>query len=294
MSASVLFDAPGPAARRRHLGLTFLTLAVMVAALVWVLSKLGAKGNLAGAKWSPFLTGEIWSQYLVPGLLGTLKAAAIAIALSLVVGVLLGIGRLSRHRPVRWACGVVVEFFRSVPVLLMMYFAYGAYAYFQAVPADQLSLAAVITGLVPYNGAVVAELVRSGVTGLPRGQAEAGASLGLTSGQVMRNVLLPQAVTAMLPSLVSQLVVALKDTALGYVVTYEELLRKAEQIGNYKQNLIPALIIVATIYVLVNSLLTAGAGRLERRLRSRGRTVEVADVTLALGQVAPLETSRPR
>lgn len=277
MSQSVLFDAPGPRARRRHLVLTVLSVVVLLLILLWVLSKLQDKGNLDGDKWSPFLTAEIWDEYLLPGIWGTLKAAAISIVLALVLGMAFGIGRLSTNRPVRWVCATVVEFFRAVPVLLMMLFAYGLYARFDVFPAEQLALAAVVTGLVPYNGSVVAELVRSGIGGLPRGQKEAGEAIGLTPGQVTRSILLPQALTAMLPSLVSQLVVVLKDTALGYIVTYEELLRKVEQIANYKANMIPTFLVVMAIYIAINSTLTFSAGRLEKRLRTRGRSVVAAD-----------------
>jgi glutamate transport system permease protein len=270
-AVSTLFDAPGPRARRRHQVLTVASVGAMALALAWVLARLADKGNLAGAKWSPFLTAEIWTEYLVPGLVGTLEAAALAIVLALALGVLFGVGRLSTYRSVRWVCGVVVEFFRSVPVLMMMLFAYGAYDYLDLVAPEQLSLAAVVTGLVPYNGSVVAELVRSGVGGLPRGQTEAGRAIGLTQGQLMRTILLPQALTAMLPSLVSQLVVVLKDTALGYIISYEELLRKVEQIGTYKANVVPSLLVVAALFIAVNSALTFTAGRLERRLRAGGR-----------------------
>jgi glutamate transport system permease protein len=267
--ASAIFDAPGPKARRRHLLLTLTSIAAMALGGWWVLARLADKGNLAAEKWTPFLTSEIWAEYLLPGLFGTAKAAAVAILLALVLGVLFGVGRLSGNSVVRRVCGTVVEFFRAVPVLMMMLFAYGAYNYLGIVSPENLSFAAVVTGLVPYNGAVVAELVRSGVTGLPRGQTEAGRAVGLTEGQLMRSVLLPQALTAMLPSLVGQLVVALKDTALGYIVSYEELLRKAEQIGSYKANVVPALIVVAALFIVVNSALTFTAGRLERRLSGR-------------------------
>jgi glutamate transport system permease protein len=268
--SAVLFDVPGPRARARYRLLGIATVVGAVLVLAWVLTQLAAKGQLTADKWSPFLTAEIWTEYLLPGLWGTLVAAAISIVLALTLGVVLGVGRLSDRAVVRAAAGTVVEFFRAVPVLLMMIFFFSAYALSQVVRPDQLALAAVVTALTLYNGAVVAELIRSGVGSLPRGQREAGLAVGLTPGQVMRSVLLPQAVTAMLPSIVSQLVVVLKDSALGYVITYEELLRKAEQIGNYKANLIPALIVVAAIFIAMNSALTSLAGRLEARLRRRG------------------------
>ena len=138
---------------------------------------------------------------------------------------------------------------------MMLFAFYVGSSSLRHVPADAARLAGVVTGLTLYNGAVVAELVRAGVNSLPKGQTRGGAGDRPDQDQTMRLILLPQAITAMLPAMVSQLVVILKDTALGYIITYEELLRKAEQIGNYKANLIPALIVVAAIFVIMNYLL---------------------------------------
>ena len=232
---TVLFDAPGPRALRRYRVIAGVGGALSLAVLAWVLLKLGEKGNLTGAKWSPFLESETWTEYIVPGLIGTLKAAAISIVLAGVLGLLLGMGRLSQLAPVRWVSSVVVEFFRAVPVLLMMLFTFALYATNNMFPPSQLSLAAVVTALTLYNGAVIAELVRAGVGGLPSGQREAGLSIGLTDSQTLRSILLPQALTAMLPALVGQLVVVLKDSALGYVIT----LRGAAEQGQPGRHQLP-------------------------------------------------------
>lgn len=272
MSGTVLFDAPGPRAKRLYFGVGVVAVVAILLVLWFVLAKLNEKGQLAAAKWKPFLTGEIWTQYILPGLAGTLIAAAISVVLAMVVGVLLGVGRLSGQAWVRWPCGVIVEFFRAVPVLLMMLFTYALYAKYELFPPERYALAAVVTGLTLYNGSVVAELVRSGVHSLPKGQSEAAMAIGLTGGKSMRLILLPQAITAMLPAIVGQLVVILKDTALGYIITYEELLRKAEQIGNYKSNLVPAFIVIGAIFIVINYLLTVVAQRVESLMRRRGRS----------------------
>lgn len=272
MSSSVLFDAPGPRAKRTYAAVAVGSILVVLLALWFVIDKLDEKGQLTAAKWKPFLTGEIWTAYLIPGLTGTLKAAVISVAFALTVGVLLGVGRLSNATWIRWPCNVIVEFFRAVPVLLMMLFTYALYGHYELFPAEQVPLAAVVTGLTLYNGSVVAELVRSGVHSLPKGQSEAALAIGLTTSKTMRLVLLPQAITAMLPAIVGQLVVILKDTALGYIITYEELLRKAEQIGNFKVNLLPALIVVGAIFVIVNYFLSLLANKVEQRTRRRGHT----------------------
>jgi glutamate transport system permease protein len=269
---TVLFDAPGPRALRRYRVIAGAGGALSLAVFAWVLVKLGEKGNLSGAKWSPFLQTETWTEYIVPGLIGTLKAAAISIVLAGALGLVLGTGRLSQLAPIRWVSSVIVEFFRAVPVLLMMLFTFALYSTNNMFPPSQLSLAAVVTALTLYNGAVIAELVRAGVGGLPSGQREAGLSIGLTDSQTLRSILLPQALTAMLPALVGQLVVVLKDSALGYVITYEELLNKANQVGTSDQNIVPAFLVVAVLFIVINYGLTRLAVLLERRLSRRGRT----------------------
>lgn len=271
MSGTVLFDAPGPRARRRNIVITLVTLAI-TALIVWVVySRLDAKGQLTAAKWEPFLTTNLWTTYVLPGVQGTLTAAAVSIVLALILGFGLGVGRLSVITPIRWVCAVIVEFFRAVPVLIMMIFAYFLYAFYDVFPSKHLALAGVITGLTLYNGAVIAEIVRAGVKALPRGQAEAASALGLRWGQTQRSILLPQAVTSMLPVLVSQLVVVLKDTAIGYQITFVEMVRQGTVVGSSYGNYIPALIVIAVLMISVNFALSALATKLERRMRRSRR-----------------------
>lgn len=269
---TALFDAPGPRARRRHAILTGLGLLLAAFGLYLVYVKLDEKNQFDSALWEPFLTSEAWTQYLIPGLIGTFKAAAISIVLAAIFGLVFGMGRLSHVAAIRWVSGVVVEFFRSVPVLIMMIFAFGVYAQNQVFSSEVNPLAAVVTGLTLYNGAVVAELVRSGVFSLPKGQAEAGLSIGLTRGQTLRNIELPQALTAMLPALVGQLVVVVKDSALGSIITYGELLDWSKTLGSAYANTVPAYIVAAALFIVINYLLTTLARYVERRLSSRGRT----------------------
>jgi len=271
MSATVLFDAPGPKARARHRIIAVVGGVVLLAMVVFALAKLGEKGNLAADKWTPFLTGSMWVDYLIPGLLNTLKAASISIVLAAAFGLVFGIGRMSRLAPIRWVCTVVVEFFRSVPVLVLMIGAFGFYSFNNVFQSEINPLAAVVTGLTLYNGSVVAELLRSGVGSLPKGQSEAGLSIGLTPGQTLASIQLPQAITAMLPALVGQLVVVLKDTALGQIITYDELLTNYQRIGSNWSNIVPAMIVIALIFIAINYTLSTLAGRVEGRLRSRGR-----------------------
>jgi glutamate transport system permease protein len=272
MSTTAIFDVPGPRARRRHLMLTLVGVLVAALALYVVIRKMAAAEQLHPEMWKPFLTVEVWKEYIVPGLIGTLKAALISIALAGAFGLLFGIGRLSTVGPVRWVSSVIVEFFRAVPVLIMMIFAFNLYTINGVFQEELNPLFAVVTGLTLYNGSVVAELVRSGVHSLPRGQAEAGLSIGLTPGQTLRSIELPQALTAMLPALIGQFVVVLKDSALGYAITYLELLNWSKTLGSAYANTVPAYIVAAILFIAVNYSLTVVASRVENRLSRRGRT----------------------
>jgi glutamate transport system permease protein len=270
-TSSVLFDAPGPRARQRNRIISVATVALAAVAVWVVVARLADKGQLTAAKWQPFLTGDLWKTYVLPGILGTLTAAALSIVLAGILGFALGMGRLSPLRAVRVPCAVIVEFLRAVPVLIMMIFAYFLYALHDVFPSKHLALAGVVTGLTLYNGAVIAEIVRSGVNSLPRGQSEAASALGLSWGQTMRSILLPQAITSMLPVLVSQLVVVLKDTAIGYQITYLEMVRQGTVVGSTYGNYIPALIVIAVLMIALNFALSSAATRLERRLRRSKR-----------------------
>jgi len=269
--ASVLFDAPGPRARVRNGILTAVSAVIGALVVAFVLWQLWTKNQLTSEKWEPFLTANLWKTYVLPGVQGTLTAAAVSIVLALALGLALGVGRLAPIRPIRWVCTVIVEFFRAVPVLIMMIFAYFFYAAYDVFPSKYLALAGVITGLTLYNGSVIAEIVRAGVHSLPRGQFEASASLGLSWWQTMRLIQLPQAITAMLPVLVSQLVVVLKDTAIGYQITFVEMVRQGTVIGSSYGNYLPALIVIAVLMISVNFALSALATRIERRLRRSTR-----------------------
>jgi glutamate transport system permease protein len=279
--ASVLYDAPGPVARVRNIVYSVVVFVVVVAAGWFVYRGFADKGQFTAEKWEPFLDGAVWSTYILPGLRGTVVAALMSIVFALVIGMVFGIARLSDHRWVRWTAGTIVEIARAVPVLILMIFLFALYSEYDLFESEYLALGAVVTALTIYNGSVIAEIVRAGILSLPKGQTEAGVALGLRKGQLMRLILLPQAITAMLPALISQMVVALKDSALGYVITYEEVVRSAQQLGAAESNTIPALIVVAIIMIVLNVLLSTVATGLEKRLRAgrrkRGGAVVAAD-----------------
>ncbi|MEU4280168.1 amino acid ABC transporter permease [Streptomyces tanashiensis] len=291
---TVLYDVPGPRARRRNLLWTLLFLVGLAAVVWWVVSSLADKNQLEWSKWAPFFTDpRVWETYILPALKNTVIAAALAMVIALPLGALLGILRLSDHRAVRGAAGTVVEFFRAIPVLILMLFANAAYSEFTDISPDTRPLYAVVTGLVLYNASVLAEVVRAGILALPAGQTDAAKAIGMRKGQIMLSVLLPQAVTAMLPALVSQLVVIVKDTALGgAMLGFSELLASVRPMSaNYGANTIACFTVVAVIFVILNFALTTFASWLERRLR-RGR--KSTGAVVGAGAVEDLATPGER
>ena len=278
MSEVVLYDHPGPLARRRaRIGTAAggALLAVLAGLLLW---RLADRGQFDGEKWETFLDPDTWSGIRV-GLTNTLKAALVAIVLAVVLGVLLAAGRLSDRAFVRAPAVTVIEFFRAIPLLMLIFF------FFLAFPNSLGSYGALVAGLMLYNGAVLAEIFRAGIFAVPKGQGEAAFSLGLRKSQVMRLVLVPQAVRTMLPAIVSQCVVVLKDTSLGFIVVYPELLQVAKQIYVGEFNIIPTVMVVAPIYIGMNMALSWAAHWLERRQRQRyGKEAVLSADSVDLGK----------
>ncbi|MEV6962246.1 amino acid ABC transporter permease [Streptomyces sp. NPDC051207] len=271
--SSVLYDTPGPRAKRRNVLLSVVFFVLLALFLWWIWRTMDSENQLSWALWEPFTTSAAWTTYLLPGLGNTLKAAALAMVIALPLGAVLGIARLSDHRWVRGPAGVVVEFFRAIPVLLLMLFANEVYVEYTGVSSEDRPLYAVVTGLVLYNASVLAEVVRAGILSLPKGQSEAAYAIGLRKGQTMQSILLPQAVTAMLPAIVSQLVVIVKDTALGGVLlNFTELLNARSTLAANYANVIPSFIVVAVVYIVLNFLLTSFASWLEGKLRKSKRS----------------------
>ncbi|RSM78358.1 amino acid ABC transporter permease [Amycolatopsis sp. WAC 01375] len=268
---TVLYDIPGPKARARNWLYSVLFVLVLALVLYYIYVGFDEKNQWAGALWEPFVKGSTWTEFILPGLLNTLKAAALSIVIALPIGALLGIGRLSEHKWIRVPVGAVVEFFRAIPVLLLMVFAAAFYAFYTDIDAEIRPLFAAVTGLVLYNGSVMAEVFRAGILSLPKGQGEAASALGMRKTQIMMTVLLPQAVTLMLPALVSQLVVILKDTALAGQLTigFNELIRSTGPLTGLYGNTIPTLIIVAIIFIVLNLVLSWFASWLENKLARR-------------------------
>ena len=235
---------------------------VIIGLIVFAVTRLNEKGQLEYALWEPFLTPD-YVDALLTGLLDTLKMAFSAIIGAVVFGLVFGVGKLSDNRLLRWPSWLFVEFFRAVPVLLMMIFLYFAYVLGDG---PLTSYWCVVLALTVYNGAVLAEVFRAGVLAVPKGQSEAAYAIGMRKSQVMNLVLLPQAIKIMLPSIISQCVVALKDTALGYYIAAPGLTAVGKQIYGEFQNQVPTAIVITTIYVSVNLVLTVFATWVQKRI----------------------------
>ncbi|WP_223693205.1 amino acid ABC transporter permease [Leifsonia poae] len=264
-ASSFMYDKPGPRGRRNILLGSIVSSAVIVVVLGLGLWQFAAHGQLDPERWAPFTDWAIWS-YLLVGLLGTLEAAAIVAVLGGALGVLLALGRMSHQRWLRWLCSAYIEIARTIPVLLMIYLM------LFGLPQIGINLPTLWKLVVPLtiaNSAVFAEIVRAGVASLPRGQREAALSLGMRSAQAMRFVVLPQAFRNVAPSLVTQLVSLLKDTSLGYIVAFTELLYRGQVLASYLHLLIPTYIAVTAIYLVVNGSLSFLASRLQRGSRRR-------------------------
>lgn len=279
--ATALYDIPGPVTRKRHLTYGIASTVVIVALFGWIVYLLFDTDQFTAQKWTPFEYKGI-QELLLRGLGNTLKAFAYAAVLSLALGAVLAVGRLSAHRPLRWISTLLVEFFRAMPVLVMIFFIF--------VALKVQPLPALVAGLTLYNGSVLAEVFRTGINSVDRGQREAAYALGMRKTQVTTFVLAPQAVRAMLPTIISQLVVALKDTSLGYLITYEEFLHAGKLIASnldYDLPFIPVVMVISPIYIGLCMLLSWFATWVARRQRRNLKTKAVGIAPAEPGTLLP-------
>jgi glutamate transport system permease protein len=289
---NVLYDAPGPRARRLTLIVSVVAAALVVlGAYAWVYRPLADKGQFTYERWGPLLDPAneafpaVW-RLLGTGFRNTVIAAAMAIVLSLVLGTALAVLRyrltdIARgprpsgaalpgyyaERGLGLLSRVFVEFFRGLPVVLTIFFVA------QILPELGVDLEPryfLVIGLTLYNMVVIGEIVRSGMANLPRGQQEAAEAIGLSGLQTVFSILLPQSFRVMLPALISQVVVVLKDTSFGFIIGYEEALRVSGFVVQNLGNPIQVYLVVGVLYILLNYLVSRIAVYAQRRV-SRGR-----------------------
>jgi glutamate transport system permease protein len=274
--SNVLFDIPGPKARMRYRAYAVIGVVAIVALIAFIFYRFYDSGQFSARKWEWLQYKQVQSD-LLSAAVATLQAFAVGAVLALVFGSVFAAGRLSEHAWLRGISTFVVEFFRAIPLLILMFlFYYGL----PIIGFKTTPFVAVVAGLMLYNGSVLAEIFRAGIRSLPRGQGEAAYALGMRKTRVMTSVLLPQAIRAMLPTIISQLVVLLKDTALGFLITYPELLYYDKYIGSqgeFARPIVPATLVVGSIYIVFCLLLTALAKYLEKRNRRNKKVIGGTD-----------------
>lgn len=276
--STVLYDEPGPRAKRTTLYASVVAAAVVAVLLFVVYRRLDQNGQFSSARWSPVINPSdtdfpaVW-RLLGKGIRNTLTAAALSIVLSLVVGTILASLRLLAGRVSRLPLIGLIELLRGVPVVIMIFLVSRVLPSYGLDFENQLWY--LVIGLTLYNSVVIAEIIRAGVASLPRGQGEAALAIGMTKSQSLRLVQLPQAFRVMLPSLISQLVVVLKDTSLGFIILYSEVLRTANLIIQETRNPIQMYLVIGALFVLTNYTLGRFAQYTERRLSRSSSTVGI-------------------
>ncbi len=304
-----LTEELGPKGRRLIAGLSLISLALVALAGYWMFGRLGQptrlypKGQYEPTLWAPFKLWSTW-RFLWEGASNTLKAAAIGTILSLLIGVLMAalrhggrsgprmmaaaflivsvvmviaVGALSEARfaaPAAVAFVVIgllsfgrqtatayTEFFRACALVTLIA---APFRFFGVTP-----FWSVVTGLTLYYSTTIAEVVRSALRSLPKGQSEAGLAIGLTDRQSMVAVMLPQAIRRALPNVLAQTASLLKDTSLGFVVTFRDLLAQSQTLAKNPDydNYFPMLLVCAALYITLIGTINFIANRLQRRSR---------------------------
>lgn len=295
---AVLTEELGPRGRRRVRIANVIALVFLLALAAWIIQRVAVTGNFEPRLWEQFVDFEGgWPQFLLTGLLNTLRAAATAMVIATLIGFMMALGRLALNAPVRWAARTYVELFRTIPVVLFIFFAYFG---LQDLGVGWVTaLWGVVIGLTAYNSAVLAEIFRAGILSLDRGQSEAAYTIGLTYWQAMGLVILPQAVRRMTPAIVAQLATLTKDVSLGFLIGYEEVVRRGRILGEGSpSNLLQAYLVVGIIYFIVIFMLSRIARRLEVRQRRKYGAGKMAGGTglediEVLGEEADVDEAEP-
>lgn len=266
----VLYEPPGPKTRKWITAATAVSLAVIAGLIAVVVRQFYITGQLEAKYWLFFTKYSTW-KFLGKGLAGTLKVAVVAGAIAFLLGLLLMLGRIGKSRILRGISTVLIDFSRGVPTLLFIYF------FFLAAPQFGLKLPAFWKIAVPVAisaSGVVAEVLRSGVNAVPKGQTEAALSLGMSGGSVFFKIVFPQALRYVVPALISELVIVLKDTTFAYVVNYADLMQNAKVLISNHDALLSVYLVAALIYILINFLLNKASVALARR-----RHISVIDIS---------------
>lgn len=275
-----LYEPPGPRARRRVAAATVVSLIALAALVAGIIRRFYITGQLDAKYWSFFARATTW-RFLGEGLIGTLEAAAAAGVMAFLLGFLMMLARISGSRALRGLGTALVEFTRGVPTLLFIYF------FFLVLPQLGISLAAFWKISIPVAisaSGVVAEVLRSGVNAVPKGQKEAALSLGMSGSSVFLKVVFPQAIRYVIPALISELVIVVKDTTFAYVVNFPDLMQNARVLISNYDALVAVYLVVAVIYILINYLLNRASAFVASR-RSKTMITPRQDEAIAAEQI---------
>lgn len=257
-----LYEAPGPRTRRRVRIATAVSLILVVAALAAIGYRFYITGQFAPRYWTFFAKATTW-KFLLQGFAGTVRVALTAGAIALALGLLLMLGRISHLKVLSAVCRIVTDFFRSLPSLLLIYF------FFLVVPQYGIKMSSFWMLTLPVALAaagVLAEVFRAGVNAVPKGQIEAALSLGMSPLRTTFKIVLPQAIRFVIPSLISQLVVVVKDTTVAYVVSYPDLMQNARVLITNYDALVSVYFTIAIIYILINYAINQASIYVSHRL----------------------------
>ena len=260
----MLYEEPGPKTKSRIRIVTGICLAGLAALAAAVIFRFYETGQLAPKYWSFFTKPTTW-VFLGKGLLGTLEAALMSGFLAFSAGFLLMVGRISRNKVLSGISTALIEFTRGVPTLLFIYF------FFLVVPQFGIKMSAFWKISIPVAISacgVVAEVLRSGVNAVPKGQTEAALSLGMRDRSVFLKIVFPQAIRFVIPALIAEIVIVVKDTTFAYVVNFPDLMQNAKVLISNYDALLSVYLVAAVIYILINYLLNRLSDTIAARQKS--------------------------
>lgn len=270
--STVLFDTPGPRALARQRISTVVVVVILGGLVAGALWRLWTKEMITPDQWVAFTEPRILVSLLEELVFATLAGAAVAIVLAIAFGAVFAAGRLADPVWVRLPCWAVVEFFRAVPLLLLIFVLFFGFGNTLG------TFWSLVLALMLYNGSVLAEIFRAGIQAVPKGQSEAAYAIGMTKSQVLVQILAPQALRSMLPAIISQCIVALKDTTLGFAIGASGIVDVGERIylARVYDNPFAVGIVLAAVFIVINYGLSKLAEYLEGRMRRQGtKTVHV-------------------
>ena len=201
----------------------------------------------------------VYRHLLWQGLVLTVQLSALGMVLSLVLGGMIGLGRRAEAKLLRWLCGAYIEFFRNIPLIVQLFFWYFAVG-LQAFPAA-------VIGLTVYTSAYIAEVIRSGLQSIPRTQIEAARSFGMTPYQVIRHVVLPQALMRVIPPLGVEFINVIKNSSIAMTISITELTFQTQQIESLTFRGFEAATAITMLYVMLALAIVLLMAAIERLVR---------------------------